>query len=476
MRKILIILIFLIAFAGCVSHKKLKPPYNVVLVSIDTLRADHLPFYGYPRATAPFLYEMAEEGVLFLNHYTTMPTTTPAHASMFTGKFPSQLSIWKNDHVLSRKHITAAQLLAKEGYWTGGFSAINTHFSKAHLDRGFELFFEPASTDRTLQYLPADRLVNEVISRLNLKILKRKNFFIFIHFYDPHAPYLPPPGFAEKVERESSITGPKFIRYLEERMGVSSSCGEQDLLRVNRAYDGEIRFVDSQLRRLFQYFEQKGLNKNTVWIFTSDHGEGLYCHRWLWHGKYLFQELVHVPLIIRFPDGSFRGLKIKALTQAVDLFPTVIALSGRRLHRKGRLATVQGLSLLPLITGEKEKLREFIVLERRIYEGLPDKLYVKTFGRVAYRTCDPVPYEKGKAFALLENNFKYIMKTDYPDELYDLRKDPLEKHNIISSMPARAASMKRKLEKILEKLRPEGKPASMSRKDLERLRSLGYIK
>ena len=134
------------------------------------------------------------------------------------------------------------------------------------------------------------------------------------------------------------------------------------------------------------------------------------------------------------------------------------------------------MSLLPLITGEKEKLRDFIVLQRRIYEGLPDKLYVKTFGGVIYRTCDPVPYEKGKAFALLEDNFKYIMKTDYPDELYDLRKDPLERHSIISSMPAKAASMKRKLEKILEKLRPEGKPTSMSRKDLERLRSLGYIK
>jgi len=392
---------------------------NVVICVLDAARADHVGSYGYPRDTTPNLDKLGEESVIFRNHFSTYPSTKPSTASLFTGLYPDTHRIMQGK-ALDKSGATLAQRLKEAGFHTALFSSNAVASPEVGIGADFEEVFAnsagrgeakggpitPSAGDawRTPEGL------TEVFGRW-LSKEGRSRFFAYCHFLPPHTPYDAP----EEVQAWFAAQQPVAVRQGHfEFPETRPPYGRDRMLPpqewVNR-YDANLRWADWGVGEVVRLLRERGLLDNTLLIVTSDHGEAFGEHGYVFHAHAVYDEFVHIPLVMRFPGQQRVIGEVSALTQTVDLAPTVLDLWEVPYER----SEIQGSSLLPLVTGEKRKVRDHV-----------------------FATCgEPWPsyLVRDAAWSLL------LYRGGKLRALYDLRNDPGQTRNVVAEHAETAATM-----------------------------------
>ena len=392
------------------------PGAPVVLISIDTLRSDHLPFYGYGGVETPALSALREDSILFEKAYTHVPLTLPAHVSIFTGLLPAGHGVHDNlGYVVDPKVPTLAEVLKKSGYATGGAVTSIVLSGVSGVGRGFDLWDDDVVPTHAYQALNrVQRPGEEAEASLATWLDGRKEgpFLAFLHLFEPHSPYSP---------------------------------GEPFKSRYSNPYDGEIAAADAIVGKFLAFLKAKGLYDRSLIVFLSDHGEGLGDHGENEHGVFLYRESLQVPLLIKLPRGQ--ALPVTAVStpvQLVDVYTTIAKAVGA----PGFLPPPGTVSLIDVAAGKTAP-------ERRIYaESFFPRLH---FGWSELRS-------------LLDGRFHYI-EGPRP-EFFDLADDPTEKANLIEKKPAPFRAMRIEMEKLRTSFRA---PGAVDPEAAKQLASLGYL-
>jgi arylsulfatase A-like enzyme len=432
--------------AGCRSAGPAEPrARNVVLVTLDTTRADRLSCYGYGRPTTPAMDAVAADGVRFEMAIAQSALTPVSHASILTGLLPPHHGLRvlyaESGYRLSEEIPTLATDLRAHGWSTAAFLSSFTVSGFFGFEQGFETFDDGLAhpTDAVLQkFARANQRRSDLTTDRAIDWIREtpQPFFLWIHYWDPHDPDIVPPA-----EVTSKFAPPP---------GTSKS----DILRA--MYDAEVHFVDLQFARLRQALEDLGAYDETAIIVAADHGQGLGDHGH-WYHRILYQEQIHVPLFMRFPEGP-RGRVVGDLVNTTDIYPTV--LDWLNLEAP---SPVDGRSLLGLIEGRDEPPRMAYAEALILYDLNAREL-------LNWRPDD------GLLYSLIDRNWKLLYKPLRPElsELYDLEADPRELNNLYAIESGQRSRMLTELEKFDAFVdRPFGE--GTDEEALERLRSLGYV-
>ncbi len=391
------------ATSGCQRSAREPEPTPVVLVTIDTLRADHLGSYGYPRGVTPFLDRLATQGRRYANAIASGSHTAPSHASIFTSRQPFQHGVVKNGQRLPAQERPVAELLAGLGWETAGFASVGF---LNELDQGFGTFDAAwRSGDKTV-----DLALDWWAVRTAGPEAGQQPFFLWIHLYDPHSGKGPRPAIEPDraaLEARRADEGEELVSLLEQR-GLDPAVFESTERLLDRydLYDAGIRFADRQVERLYQTITAAA--PRTRWIITSDHGEGMGNHGYVDHGKYLYREQLHVPLILAGP-GVTPGSDPE-LVRLVDLYPTILDWAGvapaeRPTSLEGRsLAADGGPGALP---------PRLAFAQRRPKDGARHRQ----------------SWVDGEVYSLETARYKLIHGTHASPEFYDREVDPWELDN-----------------------------------------------
>jgi arylsulfatase A-like enzyme len=452
---------------GCVDSEPGSSVQRVVLITIDTLRADHVGCYGYPRATTKFIDRLAAEGVLFERALAPMSTTSPSHASLFTALYPIQHRVLQNGHVLADRYVTFPEILRDGGFTTAAAVSTDAHFGPGNIFQGFGFHDEPVLSPQ-VGYRPADRTIDTAIDWLSRR-RPDERFFLWVHLFDPHTPMQPPAEHLlhfqiESAESRASLTG--FFEN-EHRIDVSFFDDDVQMLRLMDHYDAEVRFVDSQIERLYERLSQLGLQSDTLWIITSDHGEGLGNHGWLVHGKFIYNEQIRIPLIFHFMSDEPSARRVPKLVELTDVMPTVLELVGADAHEPSPLW--QGTSFVPLLRPDGRTFPDKLAFAQR-REYPPDHKPLDIFR-------GGLDYEPGETYGIQDHSFKYVYRTEGNDEFFVLRDDPYESRNLIGEGLVQENRFRTFLLDRLARFREQtDRDAEMVDEDtLRRLESLGYF-
>jgi arylsulfatase A-like enzyme len=435
-----------------------RAPHAIVLVTLDTLRADHLGCYGYVRDTSPFIDSLARKGVIFTNAFAPMATTSPSHASLFTSLYPLQHGVRKNGHVLDDSFLTMAELLRERGYETAGFVSTDRHFGAGNLKQGFQIFDEAPPSHP--EFRPSEETIDRAIAWLTERTSSDR-LFLWVHLFDAHGPYIPHHRFPPQSKADER----RLLQFLIEQHQLDVGFfrrSHKRILTLMGEYDGEVAALDRAVKRLFETVEQRLGKADTLWILTSDHGEGLGNHRWLGHTKMIYNEQLRTPLILYSSSGSLPGRKIEHVVENVDLLPTVAALVGGSLESQA--GEVQGSSWLPLLNGAHDRFPDKQAFaERR-------EFLVEEHGGTS-------KYEKGEKYALQDRRHKYILRTEGGDEFFDVVADPYETYNLITvPSPERDRMREALLAKVAHlKRNATVSPKLVDEATQEKLRALGYV-
>jgi choline-sulfatase len=393
-------------------------PPNLLVVTIDTLRADRVSAYGFAAGTTPALDAVAREGILFEDAVVHAPLTRPSHASLFTGRLPFEHGIRDNfSRPLDAKTPTLASILKQRGYATGGFIGAYPVSRDSGLQRGFDVFDDPfaAVSSVATRRDRSERRAGEVVDRALAWLATSRSapFLAWVHLFDPHAPYEPPGPFAQRFAKD--------------------------------LYAGEVAYADSQVQRLLDWIERQGLRQSTLVVVLSDHGEGLGDHGENEHGFFIYDTTMRVPLVVRWPGRLPAGLRVRGQFQGVDLLPTLLELLGVP------PTPTSGVSRAGIL---------------RPGGRLPDnEAYIESLYASLHFGCAPLR-------GLRAEGWKYI---DAPRaELYRVADDPRETRNRMDDRATVAAAMKARL------LAHDRGPAAPSLPEvdpsaLERLAALGYV-
>jgi arylsulfatase A-like enzyme len=426
---------------------------NLVLVTIDTLRADHTGLYGYPRDCAPFITRLGHEGVVFRRAVSSSSHTAPAHASLFTSLYPEQHQVLQNGQRLQPSVPTLASLCTAAGLDTGAF--VSAGFLET-LRAGFSHF--DANDALTQPFRPADQTIRRVVDWLRGRERGRR-FFLWVHLYDPHEhrPDAAIPGnLLKKMQADSAARGPGWLEYLKKEQGyVGTTVSE----RIDR-YDAQVLAADSQLRVLLE--ELHRTSGRTLLIITADHGEGLLSHGYMGHGKHLYEEQIRVPLIFHDVSGRLRPSVVENLVRHVDLLPTAAELLGLPLD--ARQLRLEGRSLTALLADPRADLGVEAGFAQRRPAG---KSQLKNEG-----------WLPGQVLAARGPRYKYVFNEGGTDEFYDLAEDPLELKNLIDTPIAEKARLRDWLIARDDAFRADHRapaPREIDPHHLEELRALGYF-
>jgi arylsulfatase A-like enzyme len=465
---------------------------NVLMIVMDTTRADHLSCYGHPAATTPNIDRLAQEGVLFEQATSTAPWTLPSHGTLFTGLYPSQHGARWSRHQLDGQLTTLAEVLQQEGYQTAGFSN-NGWISRAlNFDQGFDEFFDFQASwrggwvagrmalvqllDRVPGMKAKKRLRDAGATRTNHAIAQwfardhdaARPFFIFINYLEPHFEYRPPERFRQRFispeqEQQRRKLDIEAMRQLAPPVRFEPPMREL----LTNLYDGELAYLDSRIGELMDGLRARGLLDNTLVIVTSDHGESIGDHDIFEHQFCIYETLVHVPLVMRYPATLPAGQRVDARASLIDIVPTVLTAAGVPVSAMG--IDLPGQDLVGLATSPQER-KNPIVVE---YEApLP------MLERFHQRRQDVDEHYFTRHFkGLYQGPYKFIESSDGGRELYDLRADPKEATNLAESVPEVAGRMEQDLEQYVESLpMPQrDQVRSMSEDVRQELRSLGYV-
>ncbi len=396
---------------------------NVVVITIDTLRPDHLGCYGYKQIRTPNIDALASDGVRFERAYTAVPVTLPSHTVIFTGTYPTFSGMHDfAGNKLGPNQPTLASVLRDHGYTTGAVVASAVLDSRFGLNRGFDFYYDHFDFNRLEESnIEEMERPGNIVADVALDWLQRnyqKKFFLWMHLYDPHYPYHPPEPFGSEYK--------------------------------DRPYDGEIAFADQQVGRLVRFLKERNLYRNTVIVLSGDHGESLGEHGEKTHGFFIYNATLHVPLIFHVPSSIVPKTRTpKELVNLADLMPTVLNV----LHVDAP-TDIQGRSLLPLIqSGRQADSRS---------------MYAETFlPRLHFNWSELRSVETDK--------YQFI-EAPKP-ELYDLSVDPGELHNLFAEKHAVADELRARLKYLIVQNSAGQELAEKTGLDpalMERLKSLGY--
>jgi choline-sulfatase len=394
---------------------------DVFLITIDTLRADHVHCYGYKDGMTPALDEISSEAVRFSQVFTPSPITNSSHATILTGLLPSTHGVTNFGIALDATHPTLAVLLKNQGYKTAAFIGSVVLDSKTlapGLDRGFDYYdnFPPAPKNSS-RWGRVERRGKDVVSRAEkwLDAHTSSPRFMWVHLYDPHDPYDPPPPY--------------------------------DQMFHDRLYDGEIAYADSALGDFVAYLKKHGWYDQALVVVVGDHGEGLGEHHEETHGIFLYDSTTHVPLIIKLPHHERAGAVIETQVSTTDILPSVLDLLQLALPR------TDGQSLLPYIKGSSTTAQT-------------------AFGETDY----PLSFGWAPLRSVREAGFKFI-EAPRP-ELYDLNADPGELHSIYQPWNPELQKLRRRLAARREKIPERGtdkSPGAVGLGTTQELQALGYL-
>ncbi len=419
---ILVMAVFTVLAATAVSLPAESRSLNLIVITIDTLRADHVGAYGYKDIETPHIDGLAQEGVVFFKAFTPAPLTLPAHCTLFTGKLPLAHMVRDNGFRVPKSDRTLAEIAGKNGYATAAFIGAFPLDSRFGLDRGFDVYDDHYGSRVVPEMAFLERRADQVNKNAVEWISDNSHrpFFAWIHYFDPHAPYDPPSPFAEEYNR--------------------------------RPYDGEIAYTDHVLGKLLEALDQAGLRKNTLIILTSDHGEGLGEHGERTHGIFIYDSTMRVPLIISLPNILPQGLEIDSQVGLVDIMPTILDFLGWEAP-----PGLQGRSLVPMISGAEPPSQA--------------PLYMESMAPLLGRNWASLQ-------AIRTDEWKYI---DAPiEELYDLKNDSGETINVIEEHPGQAGRLRRILNTMIEEksspLLEQQAGREIDADTKRKLSSLGYIR
>ncbi len=420
-RTILIATVALLAVAIGVSltwRRMLSRPSSstpVILISIDTLRSDHLPVYGYDRVTTPNLDAFRADAILYEHAYSHCPLTLPSHATMLTGVLPADHGLRDNiGFTLEPKVPTVAELLKKNGYATGAAVSAFVLRHESGISRGFDDYddeVEPIGTSNFISRVQRSGGETVESARKWLDANSGRPFFYWLHLYDPHTPYTPPEPFLSMYK--------------------------------DRPYDGEIAHTDQVVGDFLEYLKSKGLYEKSLIIIASDHGEGLSEHGEEEHGIFLYREALQVPLIVKLPHESHKGAKVSAPAELVDIFPTILEQTATS-RPTGKSEAVSLLSLLG--------------------SGAPSRsVYSETY-------YPKLHFGWSDLHSLIDGKTHFI-RAPIP-ELYDVQSDPGETKNVIQDSRRTYVAMRAAIEPYV---RAAAAPAAIDPDDAAKLAALGYI-
>lgn len=405
------------------SRLRGKGDFNFILITVDTLRADKIGCYGFSRIETPTIDLLASRGIKFENCIAQTPLTLPSHTSLLTGTLPLFHGVRDNGgFVVPAKMKTLAEAFKDQGYVTGAFVGAYVLDSKWGLNQGFDTYFDKFDLSKfekislgTVQR-PANEVMDEALKWLEEN--KEKKFFTWIHLYDPHTPYEPPPPF--------------------------------DTQYPKNPYLGEIAFTDAQLARLWKFLEDGRLTDHSFLIFASDHGESLGEHQESAHGFFIYQAAIHVPLIFVTPFARLQGLSASGIVSLIDVMPTVLEMAGFPIP-----AEVQGKNLLPVFFDTE-----------------------KNMGTLAYsETFYPrFHYGWSELKCVLNQKYKLIIAPEM--ELYDLAVDREESRNLATSEKKILADLDSAATQFIEKFSQNAYKLDTKKIDeetREKLAALGYI-
>jgi len=457
-----------LACAGCRGGRASRP--NLVLISIDSLRPDHLSAYGYSRQTSPTIDRLAREGVRFESAVSTTSWTLPAHAALFTGLYDSTHGLVDNGQRLAPELVTLAERLAAAGYHTAGFFGGPYLHPTFGLSDGFEVW-ESCMT-AVPDELPEEALREESRARRarshadvtgprTLEKVARwadarpadRPFFLFVHLWDVHYDFIPPPPYDRMFDPgyAGSLSGAGFMT----NPAVRPRMDPRDLQHLVALYDGEIRFTDHVLGEILAALGSRGLLADALVAVTADHGEEFFEHGRKGHQRTLFDEVVRIPLVLHAPGRLPAGRVVRDQVRIVDLAPTLLAAAG--VPSPG---SMEGRDLLPLARGEVAAPRSALL---ELYADGRDQRALRTLGRKAYARGTRAGHR-------------------LPDVLYDLARDPRERaprpregdpeaEAAFAELDAAAgAALARRGE-----LGVRARPAAVDAETRGRLRELGYL-
>ena len=478
----------------------MKP--NIMIISLVPLRADHLSCYGYHRETTPNIDRLAAEGTIYERAYSTASWTPPAHASLVTGRYPSSHGAF-GDASLSDSVPTIAELLGELGYQSVGF--VNaSHLGKfKQLDRGFREFHElwrarralPPGKFNRIKTLTAKArlklrrwafnsgLIDRDASSTTRKAIKwldaykqnpKKPYFMLLHYHEIHHPYQAPYPYKYQYISSRIRNGDwrKTLRLYNSKRPLFSIDGSlqitsQEAEVLKALYAAQVFYVDKHLGRLFAQMRRLDLMDQTVIIILSPHGESIGEHNFVGHTSILYESVVRIPLIIRFPGAVPSNLRVRSLVQITDVLPTVLELAEGNTNG----LALQGYSLLPV---ESNRVyREWALAEWR-GKSVPDDLRELAQDKGRQSVLDRFAHAMQM---IRQDDYKYLRSSNGREELFNLTTDPDELNNLASQKPEQARIMAAQLEKTLGPFVPQSDESDSQ--DIEEdiaddLRSLGY--
>jgi choline-sulfatase len=412
------VLLILLVAAAAGGWWMLRPrgPGLLVLISIDTLRADRLPVYGYSAGRTPAIDAFARDAIVFDRAYAHAPQTLPSHASMLTGQLPFAHAVRDNlGFTLSEDAATLPEVLSQAGYTTGGFVSSFVLRAETGIAQGFGTYdaqFPAAASDRSPGQVQRPGMQTLEATDRWLDSLADTRAFAFFHIYEPHKPYTPPTTY----------------------QGLADP------------YDGEVAYSDEIVGRLLASLKRRGWYDNATIVITADHGEGLGDHGEQEHGLFLYDEVMRVPLLVKLPGNQGAGARRREPVQHIDLVPTLTSLAGVQPP-----VALQGRNLMPLMDGSGT------ITPQGIYA---EALYAR--------------YHFGwsELTSLTDERYRFIQAPR--EELYDLERDPDERTNLIADRAPAAAALRSALATLVSN-RPIDAPSAVSDADRQRLAALGYV-
>ena len=419
-------LLFLLALLGASLAVRAEVP-NIVFITVDTTRSDRMGFMGNAHGLTPHLDLVAGQGIVFERAYSQAPLTPVSHATIFTATYPQFHTVTDFGHPLPTLLPYLPEILQKAGYKTAAFIGSLILDPRASMapgfDRGFAYFdagFRAKADPDEDRYSTIERRGGDVVSHAIrwLNGNSKSPFFVWVHLYDPHAPYEPPSPYDK---------------------------------RFKDPYDGEIAYADACLGKLFSYLRQHGLYENTMIVMMSDHGESLGAHGESMHGIFLYDETIHVPLIMKLPRELLARHRVSARVRLVDVAPTLLSMLSLPLP-----PTFQGESLVPLMKGDAKGAKDLPAYAETDYPH-------RAFGWSALRSL---------------RSGKYLFVRSPKRELYDESRDKDAGHNLAESSPAVATTLLAQIDELHDKtaiVSDKAQPTQLTGDQADNLSALGYV-
>ena len=410
-----LVVLLVLSTAACTRPSLVTRGAPVFVVCVDTLRADHLPAYGYSRVETPALDSLARDSIVFDNAISHVPLTLPSHVSLFTGLLPFQHGVRDNlGYRLSKEHPTLATLLKRSGYATGAAVSAIVLDHGSGVAEGFDYYEDAVEARDVAQAIGQVQRGGDETERLLEGWIGGQppdaRLFAFLHLYEPHSPYSPPEPFRSRY--------------------------------ASAPYDGEVAASDRIVGRFVDFLRRKNLYDRSVVVFLSDHGEGLGDHGEDEHGIFLYREEVRVPLFVKLPGARLRGKRVSEPAQIADVLPTILAALGEKMPEG-----LPGRSLVDFAEGK----------------GAVRRIYSETvYPRYHFGWSDLA--------SLTDDRHQYIHAPR--PELYDWRDDPREKKDLTAGLPPAFRAMRAEIAGMSRPMQP---PGASDPETVKKLASLGYI-